>query len=47
MEGFFETTDSWTTPPGEDLINKTFSDHDMNIVGPTLKEDQSFSDKSI
>ena len=37
MEGFFETTDLWTTPPGEDLIIKTFSDHDMVVVGPTLK----------
>ncbi|NTW25661.1 MAG: cupin domain-containing protein [Lentimicrobium sp.] len=37
MESFFETTDSWTTPPSEDLIKKTFSDHDMNVVGPTLR----------
>jgi len=43
MESFFETTDSWTTPPSEDLIKKTFSDHDMIVVGPTLKEDQSLS----
>jgi quercetin dioxygenase-like cupin family protein len=43
MESFFETTDSWTTPPSEDLIKKTFTDHDMNVVGPTLKEDQSLS----
>ena len=43
MESFFETTDSWTTPPGEDLIKKTFADHDMNVVGPTLKEDKSLS----
>jgi quercetin dioxygenase-like cupin family protein len=41
MESFFETTDSWTTPPSEDLIKKTFTDHDMNVVGPTLKEDNS------
>ncbi len=41
MESFFETTDSWITPPSEDLIKKTFSDHDMNVVGSTLKEDQS------
>ncbi len=47
MESFFETTDSWTTPPDEELIKKTFSNHDMNVVGPTLREDQSLSDKSI
>ena len=27
MESFFETTDSWNTPPSEDLIKKTFTDH--------------------
>lgn len=38
MEKFFETTDSWTTPPDEDLIKKTFEDHDMIVVGPPLNE---------
>lgn len=47
MESFFETTDSWTTPPSENLIKKTFTDHEMNVVGPTLKEDQTLSDKLI
>lgn len=36
MESFFETTNSWTTPPDEDLIKKTFADHDMIVVGPPL-----------
>jgi len=40
MESFFETTDSWTTPPDEELIKKTFSDHDMNVVGPALKSSE-------
>lgn len=39
MEGFFETTDSWTSPPDAELINKTFADHDMIVTGPPLKED--------
>lgn len=43
MESFFETTDSWITHPSEDLIKKTFFDHDMIVVGPTLKEDQNLS----
>jgi hypothetical protein len=43
MEKFFETTDSWTTPPDEDLIKKTFEDHDMIVVGPPLKEDRSLA----
>lgn len=42
MESFFETTDSWTTPPSEELIKKTFADHDMIVVGPPLKEDQTY-----
>lgn len=41
MEGFFETTDSWTSPPDEELIKKTFSDHDMIVVGPPLQEDST------
>ena len=43
MENFFEVTDSWTVPPSENLIIKTFADHDMIVVGPPLKEDQSLS----
>lgn len=43
MEKFFETTDSWTTPPDEDLIKKTFEDHDMIVVGPPLKEEQALA----
>lgn len=43
MESFFETTDSWTTPPGDELIKKTFADHDMLVVGPPLKEDTDLS----
>lgn len=39
MESFFETTDSWTTPPSDNLIKKTFADHDMIVVGPPLEED--------
>jgi quercetin dioxygenase-like cupin family protein len=37
MESFFEVTDSWTSPPSNDLIKKTFADHDMIVVGPPLK----------
>lgn len=40
MESFFRATDSWTTPPDDDLIKKTFEVHDMIVVGPPLKEDQ-------
>ncbi len=39
MEGFFKTTDEWTSPPSADEIKKTFADHDMIVVGPPLKED--------
>jgi quercetin dioxygenase-like cupin family protein len=46
MEKFFETTDSWTTPPDEDLIKKTFEDHDMIVVGPPLKEDPSLASRA-
>ncbi len=38
MEGFFKTTDSWTTPPGNQEIIKAFEDHEMKIVGPPLKQ---------
>ncbi len=37
MEGFFKTTDAWTSPPSRDQIRKAFEDHDMRVVGPPLK----------
>jgi quercetin dioxygenase-like cupin family protein len=37
MESFFAVTDSWTSPPDEEQIRKTFADHDMIVVGPPLK----------
>ena len=37
MEAFFETTDRWTTSPSKEEIVKMFMDHDMKIVGPSLK----------
>jgi quercetin dioxygenase-like cupin family protein len=43
MESFFETTDSWTIPPNDEMIKKTFADHDMIVVGPPLKEDPNLS----
>ena len=43
MESFFETTDSWTAPPSDELVKKTFADHDMIVVGPPLKEDLNLS----
>lgn len=43
MEGFFETTDSWTVAPDDELIRKTFADHDMIVVGPPLKVDPDFT----
>lgn len=39
MEGFFATTDKWASPPGEEEIRKAFADHDMQVVGPPLKND--------
>lgn len=45
MESFFETTDSWTAPPDDDLVKKTFADHDMIVVGPPLKEDPDLSSR--
>jgi len=39
MEGFFRTTDSWTSPPSNELIAKTFEEHGMKVVGPPLKTD--------
>lgn len=37
MEDFFAVTDSWTLAPDQELIKKTFADHDMIVVGPPLK----------
>jgi quercetin dioxygenase-like cupin family protein len=39
MEDFFRTTDSWTSPPTKEEIEKAFEDHDMKIVGLPLKAD--------
>ena len=39
MEDFFRTTDSWTSPPTTNEIEKVFEDHDMKVVGPPLKDD--------
>ncbi len=36
MEDFFKTTDSWSTSPTKEEIEKAFEDHDMRIVGPPL-----------
>ena len=43
MESFFATTDSWTEPPDDDLVRKTFADHDMVIAGPPMKADPDIS----
>ena len=37
MEAFFAVTDSWNQPPSKELVDKTFADHDMKVVGPPLK----------
>jgi quercetin dioxygenase-like cupin family protein len=39
MEEFFEVTDKWNSPPSKEEIAKIFADHDMLVVGPTLKID--------
>lgn len=44
MEDFFKTTDSWTSPPTNDVIVKAFEDHYMKVVGPPLKEDFKIKD---
>ena len=41
MEDFFSTTDKWTTPPSKEEVAKVFMDHDMKVVGPPLKFEQS------
>ena len=43
MESFFATTDSWTEPPDDDLVRRTFADHDMVIAGPPMKADPDIS----
>jgi quercetin dioxygenase-like cupin family protein len=39
MEHFFEVTDRWTALPSKEEIAKVFAEHDMQVVGPTLKSD--------
>jgi quercetin dioxygenase-like cupin family protein len=39
MEDFFKITNSWTSPPTLKEIEKTFEDHDMKVVGASLKPD--------
>lgn len=39
MEGFFRTTDAWTSPPSQEQIVQAFEDHDMKVVGPGLRVD--------
>jgi quercetin dioxygenase-like cupin family protein len=36
MEDFFRITDSWTSPPTNEEIEKVFEAHEMKIVGPPL-----------
>jgi hypothetical protein len=37
MEQFFAVTGKWTSPPTKEEIAGVFADHDMQVVGPTLK----------
>ncbi len=37
MEEFFRITDSWKSPPSQELIKKTFEDCDMKVTGAPLK----------
>lgn len=37
MEAFFEVTDQWTAPPSKEEIVKVFADHDMLVVGESLR----------
>ena len=39
MEDFFAVTDLWTSPPSKEEIAKVFADHDMLVVGASLKAD--------
>jgi len=36
MESFFKVTNEWTSPPSREEIEKTFTEHDMKVVGPPL-----------
>lgn len=37
MEAFFAATDKWASPPTKEEIQKVFADHEMQVVGPPLK----------
>jgi quercetin dioxygenase-like cupin family protein len=37
IEGFFETTNNFTSKPSMEELAKIFADHDMKLVGPPLK----------
>lgn len=37
MEDFFKTTDSWSSSPTKEEIEKAFEVHEMKIVGPPLQ----------
>lgn len=39
MENFFAVTDNWTSAPTKEEVARVFADHDMEVVGPTLKVD--------
>lgn len=39
MEDFFKVTDTWTYPPTKEEVIKVFAEHDMTVVGPTIKID--------
>lgn len=40
MEAFFKLTDKWTAPPTQAEVVKAFADHDMQVVGPPLRNDK-------
>lgn len=40
MEDFFRKTDSWTSPPSAEEVEKTFADHGMKVLGPAIQIDQ-------
>lgn len=39
MDEFFAVTDTWTSPPSSELVERVFADHGMKVVGPGLKAD--------
>lgn len=39
MEDFFKVTDTWTSPPTKEEVLRVFEEHDMKVVGPSLKID--------